>query len=275
VASFSEDLRSMTTQAVISDQIVGITEGLENSNILQTVLAGWTRFSALHCSQNFSGDMPWLQVLFRTLKCDRSEQQAADAELVHADKFHVTEDYQTLAYGFVFLVALAMAENGNDLSLEYKDSSTFRDEDIPTYIRVLSVWVENGNISSEGNRLILEQLFLGSSASWAHSNWNFSHKPTYDEIEGSARLMIDVIFDNGLNRRLFATAKGYIGLGPSCIEDNDLLCVIPGCEIPMIIRPEQDHHIIVGECYVQGMMDGEAIQMVESGQLPYSELTIL
>jgi hypothetical protein len=44
--------------------------------------------------------------------------------------------------------------------------------------------------------------------------------------------------------------------------EGDLLCVLWGCSVPLVLRIEGDHHVLVGECYAYGIMDGEAAIMV-------------
>ena len=61
-------------------------------------------------------------------------------------------------------------------------------------------------------------------------------------------------------RTLFVTQTGYIGLGPLTMQPGDLVCVLLGCSIPMVIRSEApNRHVLVGECYIHGVMDGEAL----------------
>lgn len=41
---------------------------------------------------------------------------------------------------------------------------------------------------------------------------------------------------------------------------DDLLCVLLGCDSPMLLRPTASgDFLVVGECYVHGLMDGEAL----------------
>jgi len=76
------------------------------------------------------------------------------------------------------------------------------------------------------------------------------------------------------NRRLFATAQGYIGLGPCAMQEYDILCVLFGCLVPFVLRPSGERYRLVGECYVHGIMQGEAIQVLERGEYMEQEFVL-
>jgi len=61
-------------------------------------------------------------------------------------------------------------------------------------------------------------------------------------------------------RRFCLTSQGFIGLVPPCTNVGDVLCVVPGAQAPFLLRPtaETKQFYLVGECFVHGMMDGEA-----------------
>lgn len=78
------------------------------------------------------------------------------------------------------------------------------------------------------------------------------------------------------NRRLFALESataggtdaiplpGKVGLGPRDTRQSDCACVLMGCSVPVILRevPNIERNGVfelVGECYIHGMMDGEAL----------------
>jgi len=59
----------------------------------------------------------------------------------------------------------------------------------------------------------------------------------------------------------FLTDDRYMGLAPLDTIEGDRVCVILGCSVPFIVRPTADGWIQVGECYVHGLMEGEAMDM--------------
>lgn len=68
-------------------------------------------------------------------------------------------------------------------------------------------------------------------------------------------------------RSFFKTEIGYIGLGPRAMKTGDIVCVLFGCRIPMILRPENNYYLLVSEAYVHGIMNGEAIERWKAGEL--------
>ncbi|KAI1177351.1 heterokaryon incompatibility protein-domain-containing protein [Nemania sp. FL0916] len=67
------------------------------------------------------------------------------------------------------------------------------------------------------------------------------------------------------NRRFFITKKGYCGIGPVDMRTGDVCAVLFGVDVPLIIRrSDQDkQYTLVGECYIHGIMYGEAVLQSE------------
>lgn len=79
-----------------------------------------------------------------------------------------------------------------------------------------------------------------------------------------------------MNRRLFFTEKGYMGLGPARMKAGDVAYVFAGGHMPFIIRSanervvpgvgRRDCYELVGDCYIHGIMDGEVMDNFEQDQ---------
>jgi hypothetical protein len=81
---------------------------------------------------------------------------------------------------------------------------------------------------------------------------------------------------------LFLTLNGFLGLGPDSLLEGDRLCILAGGDLPLLLRPvgesrgnpEVDHSrkendvrfSLVGECYVEGLMKGEAVEALHSAE---------
>ena len=66
---------------------------------------------------------------------------------------------------------------------------------------------------------------------------------------------------------VFVTEKGYIGEGTNRSRPGDIICVLLGCNYPVILRPIAGHYEFIGEVYVHGIMHGEVIRAMEEGKV--------
>jgi len=62
-----------------------------------------------------------------------------------------------------------------------------------------------------------------------------------------------------MGRRLFRSRQGYIGLSPKSAIEGDEIWLLPGSDVPLILRPAEQHsaYVLVGSAYVHGIMYGE------------------
>ncbi|OJD34667.1 heterokaryon incompatibility protein or allele [Diplodia corticola] len=96
-------------------------------------------------------------------------------------------------------------------------------------------------------------------------------RPRYDLVETSLAQELNT---SAAGRKLFKTQNGRIGLGPEWMQPGDEIWVLSGGSVPFILRPlttdilenheaaqdgAEQYHIVVGDCYVQGIMFGEAV----------------
>lgn len=85
-------------------------------------------------------------------------------------------------------------------------------------------------------------------------------------------------------RKFFFTKKGFFGIGPGALQKGDFIAILLGADAPFVIRevvadddngaesarmvanapiPMDRKFRLVGECYVDGMMQGQAIKGIE------------
>ena len=77
-----------------------------------------------------------------------------------------------------------------------------------------------------------------------HGNW--------ESWESVARVMT-------WGHSFFTTTKGYMGLGSQAMKAGNVVSVLTGGEVPFILRRAGNFFQLVGECYVYGIMNGEAV----------------
>lgn len=68
------------------------------------------------------------------------------------------------------------------------------------------------------------------------------------------------------HRRLAQTRDGYIAVVPSLAISGDVIAVLYGSGCPILLRRVEERYKVVAHCYVQGIMDGEVMDMIASGE---------
>jgi hypothetical protein len=60
---------------------------------------------------------------------------------------------------------------------------------------------------------------------------------------------------------------------------GDIVCVLLGCSVPVILRLVEGSHdneyYFVGEAYMHGIMDGEAMEELTAGDYKLEEFSII
>ncbi|OCK95422.1 HET-domain-containing protein [Cenococcum geophilum 1.58] len=92
---------------------------------------------------------------------------------------------------------------------------------------------------------------------WRSAMFDEPFESSDSNSEGARALFQEHVNKACNARRFFVTAKGYIGLGPPEVQDGNLVTVLLGGQVPFILS-KQEKFRLVGECYVHGLMDGEA-----------------
>jgi hypothetical protein len=90
---------------------------------------------------------------------------------------------------------------------------------------------------------ILRKLFLGTF-------WRWPSQEVPADLRSPQAL-------HRINRRMFTTRDGYIGLGPKEMQPGDSIVLLSGGRLPFVLRPDGSSFRIVGDSYVHGMMAGE------------------
>jgi hypothetical protein len=69
-----------------------------------------------------------------------------------------------------------------------------------------------------------------------------------------------------MNRRTLFISDEIVGLAPWGAEPGDLVCVLPGCKFPVVLRKQESHFILIGEAYVDSFMHGEGMGELRDGK---------
>jgi hypothetical protein len=84
-------------------------------------------------------------------------------------------------------------------------------------------------------------------------------------------------------KMLVTTKNDYFGMAPKQAQKGDKICVLLGCNIPLVLRKkvtpgEGDRKMkyeVIGEFYMDGFMDGEAVEMADKGELQYEDFRLV
>jgi hypothetical protein len=94
---------------------------------------------------------------------------------------------------------------------------------------------------------------------------------TLDMAHGSERWT--AAWSPVIERVLFTTDRGYAGLGPPGLKEGDAVSILCGGATPFILRNgiagenSKLRHVVVGECYIHGLMNGEGLDMAPSNPI--------
>ncbi|KAK1758278.1 hypothetical protein QBC47DRAFT_374184 [Echria macrotheca] len=87
-------------------------------------------------------------------------------------------------------------------------------------------------------------------------DYDISHASDWESFVSRSR---DTTSTEG--KRLMVTNAGLLGMAPRDAKKGDIVCVLLGCNIPMVLRqvPDREAFQVVGECFLDGYMDGEVL----------------
>jgi hypothetical protein len=73
-------------------------------------------------------------------------------------------------------------------------------------------------------------------------------------------------------RKLFLASHGHIGLGPETMSKGEIVCVLGGATMPHFLREVGGYFLLVEDCFVDNLMDGEAVIAMQKSE---AHLTML
>jgi hypothetical protein len=82
-------------------------------------------------------------------------------------------------------------------------------------------------------------------------------------------------------RMILTEQERLLGLAPESAQEGDLICIVFGCSVPVLLRKivsdemtGEHHYQLLGDCYVHGMMDGEAFTMQQARNIPQTQFEL-
>ncbi|KAI4200792.1 MAG: hypothetical protein LQ350_003700 [Teloschistes chrysophthalmus] len=105
-------------------------------------------------------------------------------------------------------------------------------------------------------------------------HWATNYATSVPDLSAEVRFFLHRFIEVTRNRCFFATANGRIGIGPADTKPGDDVRVIIFCPTPYILRERGSVYEFIGEAYVDGMMYGQALEMVDQGILTKERFSI-
>jgi hypothetical protein len=84
---------------------------------------------------------------------------------------------------------------------------------------------------------------------------------------------LELVVNSLIERKLATTETGYLALVPGSASVGDVVAILYGCNFPVVLRPKGNMFLYIGECYVNGIMDGEVWDAKERGE--YKEVEVM
>jgi hypothetical protein len=213
------------------------------------------------------------EVLWRTMIADTVDQKPAPRGLAHSFRSWVSV---RLAVQIMKTTLKHHAATGHHTLTTLDETVASESLDILTSLRTSDREnVDDDSRSLPTNEEVLETARLMydfqlhdilSSASVVFVEPNIPH-PTLEEqttrIEGQAAAFKNAMSPAVPFRRLYRTARGYLGLGPASVEVGDRVYLLRGAKVPFVLRDGGAGRFeLMGETYVHGFMDGQMLSEV-------------
>ena len=141
---------------------------------------------------------------------------------------------------------------------------------------ILSVCINNCSVRAHdvGSRDVEDEMHAPPSVTKCPCSWICSQILTVEEqadsfcvFRGDITSMVKTIQRAVDETVFYVTSNGYFGLGPSGLLENDEIHLIGGSKVPLVFRRKASQdvtnpiHSFIGECYVHGIMYGEALDL--------------
>ncbi len=110
-----------------------------------------------------------------------------------------------------------------------------------------------------------ESRALDMVINWIYERYNDFLYETHKDAAEMAIAMA-VFFRFAAWYRHAETNLGYLCGVPIGTRTGDVICILKGCDTPVVLRRVHSYYVHIGSCYVDGLMNGEVSTLVEQGQ---------
>jgi hypothetical protein len=259
-----------------------VIHAISHSRSLNIICQRW----ASSVSEKEASLPTWIRPLQSSLQpaFDSGISERTDADSLVGIPDH---RYYNASRGTSITVPLSLSNNRTSLSVQgFQIDTIFKLGPRASEGIILYEWLELGGCANVGETvpedfwrtLVADRGPGGSNApSWYNRAFLYClhHLTPNGDIntnrlialcEDSSSLVVDFLqrVQSVIWNRKFLVSKKYswIGLAPMAAMTEDIVCILYGCSVPVVLRPqkredeEECFFQLVGECYVHGVMDG-------------------
>ncbi|KAG9228606.1 heterokaryon incompatibility protein-domain-containing protein [Amylocarpus encephaloides] len=211
--------------------------------------------------------IPVIQAIFRTMLLDQNP--GFGRRLNHCDNH-----FFDLAAGFLFMLQLVDQAKSEDLMEMVKNYNLTVDSEgvLPDFAESFSRYrhrkKDNQHMRELWQMRDILRPFLGPTfIPLTEISTTIVWPNEHNRQRGGANLRPFLVEASKClkGRCMFSLNQGYFGVGPMGMQSKDIVSVIWGCDTPVVLRKVEDYYVLVGPCFVLGLMDGEANKMVQEG----------
>jgi len=139
----------------------------------------------------------------------------------------------------------------------------------PTYITsepALEVYDAALIANTDDDRSIASPSYIQEAQKWRA--WLASGAKFENNEVPEYHLAIDAR-DTFRTKQFCVSDNGYFCLVPSITELTDIIAIVEGERLPVVVRPFREYYIYLGQCYIHGMMAGQAGIWIEEFRVRY------
>jgi len=152
-------------------------------------------------------------------------------------------------------------------------SAPMSDVNLPMLARTLTTGLSTKNQTL--NRLDERSRCAHYEAFRHYIEWYRDPTTDFDSLRGDARQYHKVSESRSWNRRFFWASRKDFGIGPACMREGDIVVVLYGGDGPYVLRPKGDKYLMLGEAYVDSIMNGELVRELEEGKRQEQEFCLI
>ena len=131
----------------------------------------------------------------------------------------------------------------------------------------------NTYITSEDNLQAYDATLIASTKdddNLATSGWVSDEASKWRSWQGGKTANSSPAFNEALDnmdtfvyKQFCITTRGYFCLVPHLTHPTDLIAIVKGYDMPVALRPVGQYFVLLGDCYVYGMMEPQATNLID------------